>query len=177
MGKHFEVQSDGVLYMDLEPHPKRSRECYDAFSLSHIPLVKVKMDISSKTEQLSVFIPNSVVGKLPTLERYRESTAKMSNKAGERSKSRKTSADHVSAASDAQAPRLPGSVWGLLAVLKLLLQKKVDLSVLMLPNAYPPVGAEALAVRTRLCSSMCNVLERVVHSAKNVLRMFSSCIA
>ena len=128
---------------------------YFAHSLSESP-----HGCSSTTERILVFIPNGVVEKLPTLERYRACTAKTSRNVGKRRTS-SNCADVGRSVSAVQALRLPGSVWGLLAVLKLLLHKKVDLSSLMLPNAHPPVGAETLAASSHICTGMCHLLERM----------------
>lgn len=155
MANQFELRDDGIMYHDQEASPKRSQQCYDAFSLGHIPFVSVSINVTSTTEKLSVFIPKRVISELPTLKDFTSSSAK-ATKTTASTRSSKSSSAAPSAEAPAsgrvavQPPQLPGSVWGLLAVLKLLLQKKVDMDALMLAHAYPPVGAEALAVR--LCA-------------------------
>ena len=46
--------------------------------------------------------------------------------------------------------QIPGGVWGIMAVLKILLEEDVDMDGLLLAYASPPNGAEALSVRLRI---------------------------
>ena len=46
--------------------------------------------------------------------------------------------------------QIPGDVWGIMAVLKILLEEDVDMDGLLLAYASPPIGAKALPVRLRI---------------------------
>lgn len=107
------------MYRDREPHLKRSKQCYEAFCLSHIPQINVNIDITATTERLSVFMPSDVVEKLPGLAKFTRY-------------SRDGWSYRASAVRAALRLPLPGRAWSLLAVLKLLLETTVDTDSLML---------------------------------------------
>eukprot|EP00892_Ulva_mutabilis_P000104 jgi/Ulvmu1/10094/UM006_0041.1 len=54
-----------------------------------------------------------------------------------------------SGSGDCDPLQLPGGVWGLMAILKIMLEEDIDMDTVLLAHANPPVGSEALAVSTR----------------------------
>lgn len=163
---------DGVEVSDLQPVSKRSRGCYDSVSPCHIPNIRVNMSIQDETEKISIKIPTQILQDIPMLKDFKEVVEGGAPAAGEgaiatsnlsahdASESRDHAHDDagndsirtgLSDSDDGNSAvlQLPGGSWGLLVMLKVLLDRHLDMDKVLLVDALVPAGAAALAVRSR----------------------------
>ena len=128
---------DAVVVSDVEPQTKRSRGCYERVAPNHIPRITVEVLTKENTEKLSVVIPLDVAREIPFL---RDAVMSRSN----------AEAFETSIIDGKDGNRVlldaPGGVWGLLVVLRAMLDPDVDMDDMLLAQSNPPLPAEAMEV-------------------------------
>lgn len=150
-----------LVIKDVMDRPKSSSCVYDRIRPASIPKIRVVMDVGDETEEFSLRMPAALLHRIPLLREYYDFLEGGGN--GESGTLRYPAVLNVGVASRGGVPcgrktaqvRLPGSMWDLLTILRLVVEDEWDGDSLLLDKDDPCVLSRALQARSGLLRSLC----------------------